>query len=220
MEFSRGKNLKRRLASFGKPKFRSTLMEVSNPKFILDVGVANDSYFECKLVYPEAAYHGLDKFAVNFEMQAPDRFVFCDLETADPLDFLDPIYDLIILNHVIEHLTNGEEIFSKLCGLLQANGVLYAEFPSIRTAYRRKTGSNYHFHEDPTHVSFYVLESLANIAIRRGCRIISCGPSESPPLKKIVALPRACFNFMRGHGFSRFLPAETRKIDHIMVKKV
>ena len=130
------------------------------------------------------------------------------------------VYDLVIVNHVMEHLTNGEEVFKKLCNLLQTGGVLYAEFPSIRTAFKKKNGPNYHFHDDLTHISFYVLENLANIALKSGCHIISCGPSTSPPLKYMISIPRGLLNFILGKGFVRFLPSGVKKIDHIFVKKI
>jgi predicted SAM-dependent methyltransferase len=132
---------------------------------------------------------------------------------------LNPFYDLIIVNHVLEHLTNGHKVFIRLCELLHTGGVLYAEFPSIRTAYERQTGKTYHFHEDPTHKAFYHLEDLANSAMSVGCKIVSCGPVSPPPLKYMVALPRAIYNSIIGKGFKRFLPNEIRKIDHIMVIK-
>ena len=213
-------NIKRYLSKYGKPKFRTTFLENPSPKFILDIGIANDSYEECKSVYPDSIYHCIDKHDIDFQMKVGDRFILCDLQDPVSLESLNPVYDLVIVNHVMEHLTNGEEVFKKLCNLLQTGGVLYAEFPSIRTAFKKKNGPNYHFHDDLTHISFYVLENLANIALKSGCHIISCGPSTSPPLKYMISIPRGLLNFILGKGFVRFLPSGVKKIDHIFVKKI
>jgi len=207
------------LAKFGKPKFRATLALMSRPKCILDVGIANNSYLECKTVFPTSVYHGLDYQEIDFAMMKGDCFFLCDLESNGGLDGIQAVYDLIIVNHVLEHLTHGRKVFSKLCDLLQPDGILYAEFPSIRTAYKRKIGRSYHFHEDQTHKAFYRLEDLANIAIEAGCNVVSCGPVPPPPLKYLIAFPRALYNFVTGHGFIRFLPQEIRKMDYIMVIK-
>lgn len=145
-----------------------------------------------------------------------------DLESDIALDGIPAIYDLIIVNHVLEHLTNGGKVFLKLLSLLQPNGILYAEFPSIRTAYKRKIGHSYHFHEDPTHKAFYRLEDLANTAIAEGCNVVSCGPVSPPLLKYIISFLRATYYLISFHSwtsFVRYLPGEIRKIDHIMIIK-
>lgn len=210
------------LARYGKPKFRSTHSVMPNPKYILNIGIANNSYLECKTVYPASIYHGLDFQSIDFELNRDDEFLLRDLENESALDGIPPMYDLIIANHVLEHLANGRYVFVKLLGLLKPNGVLYAEFPSIRTAYKRKFGQLYHFHDDPTHKTFYLLEELANDTMRAGCKIISCGPVNQPPLKYLFSFFRAFYNLIvlfSWSGFIRFLPNENQKIDHIMVVK-
>lgn len=211
--------IKTLLVKYGKPKFRYTLTVMPDPRCILDIGIANNSYRECKAVFPTSVYHGIDYQEIDFKMDNGDSFLLCDLESVVALNSIECIYDLILVNHVLEHLRNGNEVFYKLCNLLNPGGILYAEFPSIRTAYKRQIGHSYHFHEDPTHKSFYRLEELANTAISAGCNIVSCGPVSPPPLKFIIAFPRAMYNFMAGNGFKRYLPQEIRKIDHIMVMK-
>jgi trans-aconitate methyltransferase len=191
---------------------------VSAPRRILDVGIANDSYLECKAVFPGSVYHGLDYQKPDFRMADGDAFFLCDLEEPRRLDMLTGPYDIIIVNHVLEHLRNGEEVFTRLCLLLAPGGVLFAEFPSLRTAYKRKTTASYHFHDDPTHRRFYVLEHLANSALDTGCKVISCGPA-STPLKDLLAVPRALLGYVRGAGFGPFLLHTLRKIDHIMVQR-
>jgi len=209
-------------AKYAKPKFKNTLAVMPRPRVILDIGIANNSYAECKAVFPNSVYHGLDYQKIDFKMNKEDRFLLCNLDSDGALDGIPADYDLIIVNHVMEHLTHGREVLSKLCGLLQRGGILYAEFPSIRTAYKRKIGHSYHFHEDPTHKAFYQLEDLANTAIAAGCNVVSCGPVSPPLLKYIISFPRAFYNLIAFHswsGFVRYLPREIRKIDHIMVIK-
>lgn len=201
-----------------KPKFSVPFALMSHPRLILDVGVANDSYRECKAIYPTAVYHGLDVVDRRLAMAVGDHFYLRDLDEPGALTALDPSYDLIIVNHVLEHLDQGTDVFRDLCALLAVGGVLYAEFPSLRTAYRRKTGGRYHFHDDPTHRRFYGLEELANCAIRQQCEIISCGPV-STPLKDALALPRALAGMLSGQGWGPYLLHFQRKIDHIFVRR-
>ncbi len=210
--------LKRLFARLGKPKFRETVAIMPLPRRILDVGIANDSYLECKSVFQGAVYTGLDLEPPGFAMEPGDDFILRNLEDKDALNGIQTTYDLIIVNHVLEHLSAGEKVFARLCQLLAPGGVLYAEFPSLRTAYSRKTASSYHFHDDRTHRRFYSLETLANTAIMENCKILSCGPI-STPLKDVLAIPRALVGWVRGQGYGPFLLHALRKIDHIMVRR-
>ena len=201
-----------------KPKFLKLAAMTPAPRLILDIGIANDSYRECKAVFPAATYHGLDLIDAGIALDAGDRFIQRNLEDEHALDGLEPVYDAIIVNHVLEHLDRGADVFARLCRMLAPNGLLYVEVPSIRTAYRAKTPGRYHFHDDPTHRTFYRLEDLANLAIRADCKVVSCGPV-STSLKNVLALPRAVMGVFRGQGWGAYLIHLQRKIDHILVQR-
>ena len=94
---------------------------------------------------------------------------------------------------------------------------VYAEFPSIQAAQKRKK-SSYHFHDDVTHKSFYIIEELANIAIFSGCKIISCGPI-SIVLKNVLSPLRAFFCCLTDKPHGSFLLHSQKKIDHIFVER-
>lgn len=201
-----------------KPKFYFTYNKRSEPKSILDIGVANNSYRECKWVFPKAKYTGLDKYPLTIERD-DDSFVLCDLETDDLISRVNQqTFDLIIVNHVLEHLNNGEEVFKNLCSILSPGGSIYCEFPSLRTAMSKKTRYSYHFHDDPTHKRFYSLEMLANLSMASGCQVVSCGPA-STPVKDILSLPRAAIDMARGKGYGSALLFLQRKIDYMYCKK-
>lgn len=199
-----------------KPKFFYPFKIKPSPSFILDIGVANNSYREFKNIYPNAVYHGIDYVKSDVEFEKGDKFILQDLESENALKDMSPMYDMIVINHVLEHLNSGKEVFARLCGLLLPGGVLYAEFPSIRTAQKRKTKNSYHFHDDDTHKSFYVVEELANLAILSGCTIISCGPI-STPLKNSLSPIRAFLAWITGAPYGPFLLHSQKKIDHLFV---
>jgi len=211
--------IKRSLSRYSKPKFTETRKINPTPLDILDIGIENDSYLECKEVYPNSRYTGLDFRKIDFEMIEGDKFILANLEDIDALAKITERYDTIIINHVLEHLNGGEYVFEKLLKSLKLNGIMYAEFPSIRSAYKKKVGKRYHFHEDSTHKKFYVLESLANLAMQNGCKVISCGPVSSPFAKSALSLPRALINFIQGNGFIRYLPSASKLNDHIFIQR-
>ena len=110
-----------------KPKFLKLAAMTPAPRLILDIGIANDSYRECKAVFPAATYHGLDLIDAGIALDAGDRFIQRNLEDEHALDGLEPVYDAIIVNHVLEHLDRGADVFARLCRMLAPNGLLYVE---------------------------------------------------------------------------------------------
>jgi hypothetical protein len=93
---------------------------------------------------------------------------------------LDRAYDFIVCSEVVEHFHRPAEEFDRLAAMLKCGGIL-----AIMTCFQDddQRFSTWHYRRDPTHVAFYRLETLANIARARGW---SC---ESPV--KDVALLRA-----------------------------
>jgi Methyltransferase domain len=200
-----------------KPKFRETHRLNAHPRSILDIGVANNSYLECKAVFPNAVYCGVDFQMPTIQFAAQDRFLLCNLESEPIALRPNEKFDLIIANHVLEHLSRGHQVFEDLCMMLNPEGLLYAEFPSVRTIMSRKHWGRYHFHDDPTHKQLYQLEDLANSAFAHNCKVLSCGPV-STPAKSLAAPFRSVIGALTGHGWQPFMLHALGKIDHILVR--
>jgi hypothetical protein len=117
------------------------------------------------------------------------------LDRYDPLFFSElrrPTggYDFVTCTEVIEHFENPVEEFLKISELLANGGRLY-----LRTELTDQVRDfpGWHYHRDPTHVSFWSSKSLEVIAHRTGLRLdevhekkfilmsrpdaASCGPS-------------------------------------------
>jgi predicted SAM-dependent methyltransferase len=218
--FSRGSvmSFQGRVAALLKPKFAKVLRTGLRPKNILDIGIANNSYQECKRVFPSSIYHGVDYIDRSVVMRDGDRFFQVNLEESNSLADFEPGYDLILVNHVLEHLQRGSEVYAELSRLLAPGGLMYVEFPSIRTAYRAKRRGSYHFHDDPSHIKFYVLEELANSAISNQCQVVSCGPA-STWMKDLASLPRAVIGFFLRGSWGAYLIHLQRRIDHVLIRR-
>lgn len=207
------------ILSLAKPKFHHTYDSRFNARSILDIGIANKSYQETKLLFPGSRYSGIDILPIDFTMGAGDDFHLANLDEVSDLNFLGgQLFDVIFANHVLEHLARGERIYELLCHRLAPGGVFYAEYPSIRTARQKKTRYSYHFHDDPTHRRLYAPETLANIALNQGLKIVSCGYA-SAPLKTLGAIPRAALMFFSGKPYGSSLLFMQKKIDYILVQK-
>ena len=212
--------IKQHLVRLIKPKFFKTSQAMPRPAKILDVGIANSSYNECKSIYSDAEYHGIDRdHLIDKPLSIKDKFLLLDMEKDDFCSQIDSDYDLIILNHVLEHLSNAEHVFVSLISHLKSGGVLYAEYPSIKTAYRPKHYFSYHFHDDPTHKRFLSLLELANLTLENNAAVISCGPARTP-LKTALALPRALLKLLQSREYGSELLHLKGKIEFIMIRKL
>lgn len=81
-----------------------------------------------------------------------NRMVFTDLDV-DPVlvEVEEAYFDLIILHHVIEHLSNGETLLASLHRKLRPGGMIYVETPDIATLNSPLAIGFMNFYDDPAH---------------------------------------------------------------------
>jgi SAM-dependent methyltransferase len=174
---------------------------------------------ETKKVFKDCRYTGVDIVEDKTKYKDGDEFRIIDLEAYIPSKVLNCKYDLIIVNHVLEHLSNGEAVINDLCSLLNNNGQIYIEWPNYKTLLRQKTKFTYHFHDDLTHKKLYGLETVGNVFLNNGLKIISLGPV-STELRNILSPALAIWNLIRGKNPGSALLHLQGKIDHVHAQLV
>jgi len=75
-------------------------------------------------------------------------------------NFKQEYFDLIVLNHVIEHVDNPESIIGQIYRILKDRGTLILGTPDFDSACARRFGNNYRLLHDKTHVSLFSNESM------------------------------------------------------------
>ena len=141
---------------------------------ILDIGLDNESISRAKLVYSNIqAYHGLDiRDLSEDEKKVINEFYLLDLDSDNLQSLHDDFYDLILMNHVIEHLNRGLDAILALSYKVRRGGYFFIEFPNVNSL-SKSIYCNYHFHCDPTHKRIYNISEIANILISNDFEIIS-----------------------------------------------
>jgi len=187
---------------------------------VLDVGVANRSAFEMKQVLPQCRYHGVDREAV-FDAQERglmQRFTLMDLEQ-DPLASAERgAYDLIVINHVLEHVNNGLQVVQHAVACLRPGGTLYLEVPNALSLARASSRFSYHFHDDPTHKRLYSREELCNAVFDAGGKVLECGAAGTP-LKTLASLPRALLALLRGQPLGHLFVHGRGAITYLVARR-
>jgi SAM-dependent methyltransferase len=149
------------------------------PLRILDVGCANHVPSITKKWLPGCEYHGLDRtWETNdaADEQATDRFFQADLEESDLAEIPEAYYDLVLLTHVIEHLTNSHDVLRTLATKVRPGGYMYVESPSERSLSLPSMPGTLNFYDDPTHIKVYPAADVAETLRTAGLAIEYAGP--------------------------------------------
>jgi SAM-dependent methyltransferase len=160
---------------------------------VLDIGAGNHSASIFKEYYPNSYYIGIDRIQDyrqdDCDFIAMDEFIQVELEQ-DDLDSCieDKKFDVIIMSHIIEHISNAEEIIEKSVKKLKHNGIIYIEWPSEKSAilpYNRFPTLN--FYDDDTHVRIYSFMEICNLLRKNGLKYTEGGYRKHK--KEILFMP-------------------------------
>lgn len=84
--------------------------------------------------------------------------------------YLGKRYDLVTCTEVVEHLKDPLEYFQMFVGLLEEGGLL-----AVMTSFHPKNDEsflNWHYRRDASHISFFTLRTMEQIALQAGLRIV------------------------------------------------
>lgn len=137
---------------------------------LLDVGCGDHSPSLTKKYFPFVTYHGLDKEDYNLDQEDQkciDVLHRLDLDQ-DALEALpNAFFDVIIMNHVIEHLKYPEKVLENLCKKLKKGGHLYLECPSFRSLGLPSMKGTLQFCDDHTHIYLPNPYDLVNTLLKQ-----------------------------------------------------
>jgi SAM-dependent methyltransferase len=153
----------------------------ARPLRILDIGCGNRSPSVTRRWFPGCHYAGAD-IADNHldatDHAAMDRFFPLGADGSGYDAIPGSSYDLVILNHVVEHMARPQPIVAQLCGKLKPGGVIWIAFPSSRSlSLPHSEDETLQFCDDPTHVWVPDLREIANILLANGVRVVHAGRS-------------------------------------------
>lgn len=209
-------------------KFRYIRHRLTTPApRILDIGCGNRSPSLTKKWFPASHYSGADIQRYNLDdadLAAMDQFYPIAVDGAGYDQIPEAAYDLVILNHVIEHMANPGPIVAKLCGKLKAGGYIWIAFPSLRSlSLPHSVDETLNFCDDPTHVYLPSVREIANVLLENGVGIVHAGRSREGFLTSLVdcfklvkrLVIRTCTGKFSGRGLWYVLGFE----DHILGRR-
>ena len=161
------------------PSYRLFYWRLRNQKFrLLDVGCGNHSASRTRRWFPRCLYHGIDRGVYNNsedDFRQMEAFYDLDLTTGCLSAVPDETFDLVLVNHVIEHIPNGLEVLGRLTGKLKPGGRIYVEYPSVRSLSLPSMRGTLNFCDDPTHIRLYGLDEVATVLSAGNMKILRAG---------------------------------------------
>lgn len=148
---------------------------------ILDIGCGNNSPTVTKRWFPGCHYSGADIQRYNngdADMAAIDQFYPVGADGSGYDAIPESRYDLVILNHVVEHMADPAPILAKLCARLKPGGYIWIAFPSLRSlSLPSSVDETLQFCDDPTHVRVPDVREIANVLLANGVKVLHAGRS-------------------------------------------
>ena len=163
-------------------KFQYVRRRISSPAIrILDIGCGNNSPSVTKHWFPGCHYTGADIQRYNLggaDDAAMDAFYLLGADGSGYSAIPGASYDLVILNHVLEHMTEPAPILAALCAKLKPGGYIWIAFPSLRSlGLPSSEDETLQFCDDPTHVYLPDIREVANVLLANGVKVLHAGPS-------------------------------------------
>lgn len=169
----------------------------------LDVGFGSSAPANTVNRFPKVNYYGID---IVDHTETPEvqkyakKFYKKDLEDADFKDIPNDFFDVISMSHVIEHISNGVEVIEALIPKLKKGGIIYIEFPGIKsTKLPRASKGTLNFYDDPGHIKLYSMMEIYNILSSKNMRFINGGKRKR--LIHIMMMPIVPFYSLYKFGF-------------------
>jgi lipopolysaccharide/colanic/teichoic acid biosynthesis glycosyltransferase len=181
-------------------RFVATRARLARPgAVVLDVGCGNHSPWLTKDYFPHCVYHGVDRDdSWNLDprdLAAMDRFFRVDLDRPGALDVVpDGSYDVVLVSHLLEHLSAPEDIALQLARKLRPGGLLFLEVPSRRSLRLPRAADGWfgirgclNFYDDPTHRQLVDLGRIGGRLRTAGLEVDGTRPRRLR--RRIVLLP-------------------------------
>jgi 2-polyprenyl-3-methyl-5-hydroxy-6-metoxy-1,4-benzoquinol methylase len=162
-------------------KFRFVRGKLPKGARILDIGCGNGSPALTKRWFPGCHYTGADIQRYNLsdaDVAAMDEFFAVGADGSGYAEIPEARYDFVILNHVVEHMSEPDPIVARLCAKLKPGGFIWIAFPSVRSlALPHSVDETLNFCDDPTHVRVPDVREMANLLLAHGVKVLDAGRS-------------------------------------------
>jgi SAM-dependent methyltransferase len=175
---------------------------------ILDIGCGNHSPTLTRRWFPDCTYSGADIQQYNnseADLAAMDAFYPVGADGSGYDAIPGSSFDLVLLNHVVEHMAAPAPIVAALCAKLAPGGYIWIAFPSLRSlALPHSDDETLNFCDDPTHIRVPDVREVSNILLAHGVAIVHAGRSREGLLTTLGDIVKLAKRLVRRAFTGRF----------------
>lgn len=154
--------------------YRSLLGD--KPANILDVGCGDGSVLKAIMRhYPKWRTFGVE-FKPEIAGIGRTEGLMIFTGTLEECDFPEKYFDLLIMNHLIEHLSDPLRAMRKACALLKPGGHIVGEVPNYDSIDRRISGKWWGGHHAPRHLFQFTPKTITNLFASAGLQTVKISP--------------------------------------------
>lgn len=120
---------------------------------------------------------------ISKEMAQKGREQFgLDIKTGELTDFNFPYesFDLIVMNHVLEHLYNPKDTLQEIFKILRPGGILMIKTPNFTSLEKKIFGKYWIIYEAPRHLFLFSADSLKNFMEKFGFKQVKLIYEKTP----------------------------------------
>src|ERR1700676_1239771 len=107
---------------------------------------------------------------------------------ADQIPYLGEPYDVLVMFHVIEHVSNPLALLELCRKLIKPRGLLVLKTPNVESFIAKITGSSWHWISPPAHLYLYSPATLKKLLIKAGYRTITLNSSQGDAHNNLFAI--------------------------------
>lgn len=146
---------------------------------VLDIGCGNHSPSITKHWLPNCIYSGADIAEYNLDEDdryAMDHFFLVEDDGTGYECIPEGKFDVVIMNHVVEHMNDPLTTLSLVCRKLKPGGMIYIAFPSIHSfSLPSATRGTMHFCDDETHVRVVDVKDVCQTLLDNSVKVLHAG---------------------------------------------
>ncbi|KKQ95704.1 MAG: Methylase involved in ubiquinone/menaquinone biosynthesis [Candidatus Woesebacteria bacterium GW2011_GWB1_43_14] len=141
---------------------------------VLDIGASTGTMLQI------FKFHGWDVWGVEPSNSAEglsEKGIKCTNSTFEKAKLPTNYFDVVIINHVLEHVENPVSFLEKVNEVLKKDGIVYVDVPNFDSLISMIRGKNWKYLSPGEHLYHFTPKTLENTLKRAGFEIIWCGTS-------------------------------------------
>lgn len=150
-----------------KKRYNIIAKYIKNPKTVLDIGCSNGVFLD---LYKNSETWGVEPSESGYKMKdVRHKIIHEYFEKAKlPQNY----FDLIIMNHTLEHVKDAEIVLAKIYRLLKKDGILLIDVPNAGSLSAKILGKKWPYRLEKEHTYQFTKDLLSKLVRDSGFKIL------------------------------------------------